>query len=44
LYFHAGGRLSFEPAKENSSYDEYVSDPNRPIPFVETQSTSVPQA
>src|SRR5207245_915732 len=24
-------------------YDEYVSDPNRPIPFVETQSTSVPQ-
>jgi len=43
LYFHAGGKLSFEPAKESSGYDEYVSDPNRPIPFVETQSTSVPQ-
>jgi uncharacterized protein len=43
LYFHAPGKLSFEPAKENSDYDEYVSDPNRPIPFVETQSTSVPQ-
>ena len=43
LYFHASGKLSFEPARENSGYDEYVSDPNRPIPFVETQSTDVPQ-
>lgn len=43
LYFHAGGKLSFEPAKETAAYDEYVSDPNRPIPFVETQSTSVPR-
>jgi uncharacterized protein len=43
LYLQAGGKLSFEPAKENSGYEEYVSDPNRPIPFVETQSTSVPQ-
>jgi hypothetical protein len=43
LYFHAGGKLSFEPAKENPGFDEYVSDPNRPVPFVETQSTSVPQ-
>jgi hypothetical protein len=43
LYFHAGGKLSFEPAKENPGYEEYVSDPNRPVPFVETQSTSVPQ-
>ena len=43
LFFHAAGKLSFEPGKENSGYDEYVSDPNRPVPFVETQSTSVPQ-
>jgi len=43
LFFHAVGKLSFEPGKENSGYDEYVSDPNRPVPFVETQSTSVPQ-
>jgi putative CocE/NonD family hydrolase len=46
LYFHASGKLSFEPARENSEnsgYDEYVSDPNHPIPFVETQSTDVPQ-
>ena len=43
LYFDAGGRLSFEPAKDSSGYDEYVSDPNHPVPFVETQSTDVPQ-
>src|SRR6266404_1914231 len=39
LYFHAEGKLSFESAKENSAYDEYISDPNHPVPFVETQST-----
>jgi uncharacterized protein len=42
LYFHAGGKLSFEPSREMSGFDEYVSDPNRPVPFVEMQSTSVP--
>jgi uncharacterized protein len=44
LYFHAGGKLAFGAAGENPGYDEYVSDPNHPIPFVETQSTGVPQA
>jgi len=43
LYFHEGGRLAFDPGKEKSGFDEYVSDPNHPIPFVETQSTGVPQ-
>ena len=43
LYFRGGGKLTFESGKENSGYDEYVSDPNHPIPFVETQSTGVPQ-
>jgi uncharacterized protein len=43
LYFHGGGKLSFESANEKAGYDEYVSDPNHPIPFVETQSTNVPQ-
>jgi hypothetical protein len=33
-YFHASGRLSTEsPGKEESAYDEYVSDPARPVPF-----------
>jgi putative CocE/NonD family hydrolase len=43
LYLQAGGRLSFEPTRDNSGLDEYLSDPNRPVPFVETQSTRVPQ-
>jgi putative CocE/NonD family hydrolase len=41
LYFHAGGKLSFEPpaaekdaAAEGGSYDEYVSDPRKPVPFI----------
>jgi putative CocE/NonD family hydrolase len=35
LYFRAGGKLSFEapPASENP-FDEYVSDPAKPVPFV----------
>jgi putative CocE/NonD family hydrolase len=43
LFLQSGGTLAFEPANERPSYDEYVSDPGHPIPFVETQSTSVPQ-
>jgi putative CocE/NonD family hydrolase len=43
LYFYAGGKLGSEPVKGKSGYDEYVSDPDHPIPFVEMQSTSVPQ-
>ena len=42
LYFHANGRLSFEPpsAQENA-YDEYVSDPANPIPYIEHPSTNL---
>ena len=43
LFLQSGGTLAFEPANERPGYDEYVSDPSHPIPFVETQSTSVPQ-
>jgi putative CocE/NonD family hydrolase len=43
LYFHARGKLAFEAAKENSGYDEYISDPNKPIPFVEMQTNTVPR-
>jgi putative CocE/NonD family hydrolase len=31
LYFDADGKLSFEPPAR-SGYDEYVSDPNKPVP------------
>jgi putative CocE/NonD family hydrolase len=34
LYFRAGGKLSFDPPTEEAGVDEYVSDPNRPVPFV----------
>lgn len=44
LYFAAGGKLTFAPPSEAAgAYDEYVSDPNRPVPFVETEATDVPQ-
>ncbi len=43
LYFHAGGKLSFDPPDETKSVDEYVSDPNHPVPFVGYTTDTVPQ-
>ncbi|MGB7983889.1 MAG: CocE/NonD family hydrolase [Terracidiphilus sp.] len=43
LYFHAGGKLSFDPPTETSGVDEYVSDPNHPVPFVGYTTDTVPQ-
>ncbi len=44
LYFHSGGGLSFEaPATEAASFDEYVSDPAKPVPFVNYAALNVPQ-
>ena len=43
LYFHAGGKLSFDPPGESKSEDEYVSDPNHPVPFVAYTTDTVPQ-
>jgi putative CocE/NonD family hydrolase len=38
LYLRAGGRLSFDPPDaadwRGGGYDEYVSDPARPVPFI----------
>lgn len=33
LYFHANGKLSFEAPAAQDSFDEYVSDPNKPVPY-----------
>ncbi|AMP99186.1 X-Pro dipeptidyl-peptidase [Pedobacter cryoconitis] len=34
LYFHASGKLSFEaPLKEAKEYDEFISDPENPVPY-----------
>jgi hypothetical protein len=43
LYFHAGGKLSFDPPSEEKSADEYLSDPNHPVPFVGYTTDTVPQ-
>ncbi|HET7348688.1 MAG TPA: CocE/NonD family hydrolase [Acidobacteriaceae bacterium] len=42
LYLRAGGKLSFDPpAAGESTYDEYVSDPANPVPYVEHPPTIV---
>ena len=43
LYFHANGKLSFEPPSEAEGADEYVSDPAHPVPFVGYVTDTVPQ-
>ncbi|HTW31008.1 MAG TPA: CocE/NonD family hydrolase [Candidatus Sulfotelmatobacter sp.] len=51
LYFQANGGLSFDPPAEDAAggaaagagYDEYVSDPAKPVPFVNYAAMDVPQ-
>ncbi len=35
LYFHANGKLSFEAPTVKENFDEYVADPNKPVPYTE---------
>ncbi len=43
LYFHPNGRMAFEPPAEgDDACDEYVSDPNHPVPFTQSISTGMP--
>jgi hypothetical protein len=36
LYLHAGGKLNSDtPSEKGDSFDEYVSDPAKPVPFME---------
>jgi putative CocE/NonD family hydrolase len=43
LYLRAGGKLSFEapPATGDRGYDEYVSDPAKPVPFLPVRNTGM---
>jgi putative CocE/NonD family hydrolase len=41
LYLRAGGKLSFEPPPEEASFDEYVSDPAKPVPYTATQAAGM---
>lgn len=33
IYLHAGGKLNFSSAAATEGFDEYVSDPNKPVPY-----------
>ncbi len=44
LYFHTNGELSFDaPGGETPAFDEYVSDPAKPVPFVNYTALNIPQ-
>lgn len=39
LYFQANGKLAFSPSALPKSFDEYVSDPMKPVPYSEKIDT-----
>ncbi|MGA9352927.1 MAG: CocE/NonD family hydrolase [Terriglobales bacterium] len=44
LYLHANGELSFDaPGAESAPFDEYASDPSKPVPYVNYPALDVPQ-
>ncbi len=43
LYFHDQGRLNWNAPTASTGFDEYVSDPAKPVPFINAISTGVPQ-
>lgn len=38
LYFHAGGKLSFDAPTAQDAFEEYVSDPAKPVPYINGQA------
>jgi putative CocE/NonD family hydrolase len=46
LYLHPGGHLSFQtapPRAGSSEYDQYVSDPTKPVPFIDWIAPGMPR-
>lgn len=42
LYLHANGKLSFDPPAANeAAFDEYVSDPANPVPYIPYPTTEL---
>jgi len=41
VYLGNHGSLTFDAPKESSAYDEYISDPARPVPFIEKITPSM---
>ncbi|MBM3812358.1 MAG: CocE/NonD family hydrolase [Acidimicrobiia bacterium] len=35
LYYHPGGKLSWDPPTDANAFDEYPSDPMKPVPFID---------
>ncbi len=45
LYFRPGGALAFDsPTDGANAFDEYVSDPAKPVPYTDDKSTGYPRA
>lgn len=45
LYLETGAALDFNPPAESAeSFDEYVSDPSKPVPYTQQISTSYPRS
>jgi uncharacterized protein len=42
LYLQAGGKLSFKPASGPEQFDEYVSDPTKPVPVTDEIGGGMP--
>jgi hypothetical protein len=38
LYVQSNGKLSFNAPTESNAFDEYISDPAKPVPFIENTS------
>ncbi|MBC3868820.1 CocE/NonD family hydrolase [Undibacterium oligocarboniphilum] len=44
LYFSANGSLNWnEPREEFNTFDSYISDPKKPVPFIPYTATGVPR-
>ncbi|MDB6032725.1 MAG: X-Pro dipeptidyl-peptidase, partial [Verrucomicrobiales bacterium] len=45
IYFRSAGSLAFEPPSEDgAAFDEYVSDPAKPVPYTMEHSTGYPHS
>jgi len=41
MYLHTNGRIEFSlPMENQNAYDEFISDPNKPVPYTETITTN----
>jgi putative CocE/NonD family hydrolase len=43
LYFRAGGKLAFEAPADDAAFDEFPSDPSKPVPTVDYTTLGMPR-